>query len=883
MRIKDKLLVCKGSVILLMIQLVGLLCRLTSLTRIHHFIVIKLVKRTRLFDREFYIEANDDVASSGMLPLRHYVTYGDREGRSPMVLFDTVYYRQHAKGPLRGTNALLHYYYIGRHLRNSPGPWFDLDYYLSHNKDVARRGIDPLYHFVMWGGAEGRSPSPDFDCEYYMRRYPDIAQSGENPLLHYLKSGRLGGNNPRPLGDGNNDDQWHQVSEVKLCVPREDEWALVTPRVDELKPSVDVIVPVYKGLVETLRCIYSVLISQDDTSFQLIVINDASPDDALVEELEMLAKRGLFTLLNNDSNRGFVHTVNRGMKLHKDRDVVLLNSDTIVSDTWLERLAAAAKRNPRTGTVTPLSNSATICSYPRFLHDNPAPLELSYSELDRLTAEINAGVEVEAPTGVGFCMYINRECLDEVGLFDERAFGKGYGEENDFCQRAINKGWRNIIAADTFVYHWGSTSFKGEKAKRVEAALKVVNKRYPNYQRDVADFIKQDPLKLIRMRLDNARIGRMRREHNVLIVTHNRGGGTERHVQEDIEQFVNKGYGVFLLRPLKNNPAYVQLSHPQLKFLPNREAIAFNDIATLGNALHDLTITEIHTHGLVDFLPDAPRQLCKLAAAMDCRLEINLHDYKVICPRINLTDGDGQYCQEPGELHCNGCLKLYGSDFNVTDISMWRSMHHQVLSMADEILVPDVDMATRLLHYFPDLKFKVSPHDNLSECVSPIKLPHLSEAENLRVVLVGAISRIKGYDILLSVAKWVQKKKLPIEFVVLGYSMNDAKLRSAGVAVTGKYHEADAQTLLNSLEPHLVWLPSIWPETFSYTLSIAMKANFPVVTFDIGAIASRLRQCGRDELIVPLSWSKNHAELANFFVKQRGQYIHNTNNRLNTN
>ena len=876
MRTKDKLLAYKGSLVVLMIQLMGLLCKLTNLQRIHQSILIKLVKRTHLFNREFYLEENDDVVSSEMLPLRHYVVYGDREGRNPMELFDTVYYRQHARGLLRGTNALLHYHYIGRYLRNSPSPWFDTDYYLSNNKDVARRGSDPLYHFVMWGGLEGRSPCSDFDCEYYIRRHPEVTQAGENPLLHYLHSGRLGNNAPLPREHGTEECDTYQCDQLMLSPPAEEEWALLSPRVNQSMASIDVVIPVYKGYVETLRCIYSVLASKDNTAYQLIVINDASPDVALVNELEILANRGLFTLLTNDSNLGFVHTVNRGMRLHSERDILLLNADTIVHDGWLERIAAAAIRNPRTGTVTPLSNSATICSYPHFLHDNPAPLELSYGELDRLTAELNAGSEVEAPTGIGFCMYIKRVCLDEVGLFDEQAFGKGYGEENDFCQRAIIKGWRNIIAADTFVYHWGSTSFKGEKAKRVEAALKVVNKRYPGYQRDVADFIKRDPLKLMRMRLDNARIERMKRERNVLIVTHNRGGGTERHVQEDIEQFISKGYGVFLLRPVKHKPAFVQLSHPQLKFLPNREEIAFNDTSTLGGALRDLNITEIHTHGLVDFLPDAPRQLCKLAAAMDGRLEINLHDYKVICPRINLTDGDGCYCHEPDERHCNICLKSYGSDFNVTDITQWRTMHHQVLGMADEILVPDIDMAQRLRNYFPDFEFKVSPHDSLSECVSEMQLPQISDNEKLRVVLIGAISRIKGYDVLLSVARWVKKKKLPVEFVVMGYSMNDAKLRNAGVVVTGKYHETDALKTLNSLEPHLIWLPSIWPETFSYTLSIAMQANFPVTAFDIGAISSRLRQCDRDQLVVPLSLSKSSADLARFFVEQRTRYIQNT-------
>ncbi|MFN9953265.1 MAG: glycosyltransferase family 2 protein, partial [bacterium] len=96
-----------------------------------------------------------------------------------------------------------------------------------------------------------------------------------------------------------------------------------------------------------------------------------------------------------------------------------------------------------------------MASYPRFLQDNPYPLEIAYAELDELAARVNAAEAVEAPTGVGFCIYLRRDCLAEIGDFDEDPFGRGYGEENELCQRAIAAGWRNLIAADVFVHHLG--------------------------------------------------------------------------------------------------------------------------------------------------------------------------------------------------------------------------------------------------------------------------------------------------------------------------------------------------------------------------------------------------------------------------------------------
>ncbi len=121
------------------------------------------------------------------------------------------------------------------------------------------------------------------------------------------------------------------------------------------------------------------------------------------------------------------------MQLHPRRDVVLLNSDTEVYDRWLDRLSVVAKRNAQTGTVTPLSNNATICSYPHFPEENPFPLELDYAELDGMIGELNAGFEVEAPTGVGFCMYIKRQCIKDVGLFDEKPSARATGKRTIFA------------------------------------------------------------------------------------------------------------------------------------------------------------------------------------------------------------------------------------------------------------------------------------------------------------------------------------------------------------------------------------------------------------------------------------------------------------------
>ena len=269
---------------------------------------------------------------------------------------------------------------------------------------------------------------------------------------------------------------------------------------------IDVIIPVYKGLAQTRRCIDSVLRSVQVTPFEIVAVDDASPDADITRYLDELASRRRITLVRNDSNLGFVQSVNRGMARHADRDVVLLNSDTEVANDWLDRLLRDAYAYPDIGTVTPFSNNATICSYPFEGWTAGVPGTLGLAALDRLFASTNAGRTVDLPTAVGFCMCIRRACLDQVGLFDAQRFGRGYGEENDFCMRAAGGGWRNVLAGDVFVYHEGAVSFSGERLALTESAGKTLAELYPDYLRKVREYVRHDPAGTLRAAVDSARI-----------------------------------------------------------------------------------------------------------------------------------------------------------------------------------------------------------------------------------------------------------------------------------------------------------------------------------------------------------------------------------------
>ena len=269
---------------------------------------------------------------------------------------------------------------------------------------------------------------------------------------------------------------------------------------------ITIVIPVYRGVHETLTCIRSVLSAPVRVPFRVIIINDDSPEPDLVSALEALAEDARVILLHNARNLGFVATVNRGMREAGADDVVLLNSDTEVSAGWLDRLQACVHSAPDIGTATPFSNNATICSYPYPEWTGGLPAGMPLAQIDALFAEANAGQSVDIPTSVGFCMYIRQACLSETGLFDEQSFGRGYGEENDFCARALARGWRNVACGDVFVFHAGAVSFGGERAQRIVEAEQRLYALHPDYQGRLEAFLEADPLAPLRRNVDRARV-----------------------------------------------------------------------------------------------------------------------------------------------------------------------------------------------------------------------------------------------------------------------------------------------------------------------------------------------------------------------------------------
>lgn len=611
---------------------------------------------------------------------------------------------------------------------------------------------------------------------------------------------------------------------------------------------VDVVIPVYGGYDETIACIESVIRAGNVVQREIIVVDDHGPDPKLRTALQEYAQAGTITLLVNPSNLGFPGAANAGMSLHPDRDVILLNSDTLVPKGWIDRLRAAAYRAGNVGSVTPLSNRATICSYPEINKDNNLPTDLAWEALDQLCAVVNDGCTVEIPTAVGFCAYLRRAMLREVGLLNTERWKKGYGEENELCILSAARGWKHVLAPNLFVVHHGAVSFGADGRKELlQSNLPTLKHLYPDYIPRVMDFLREDPVAAVRRSIDWARLKQLSSRF-MLHVSHQNGGGTNLHVEDMVRRLKAEGEEALILEANADDRGLVTIRNLTLG---TKSVYSLpKDSEALLDDLRNCSVWHIHFHQIMGGI-----RWTALPTQLDCSYDVTVHDYSFFCPRIDLIDEAGQYCGEPAAEICQRCitLNLPHPDLQTAfrhrggNIPAWLGLHRRLLSGARRVFTPSRDTAARMERHLPGITYEVRHHPEAPRRVA-IRRP--ASSAFARVAIIGAIGTNKGSELLLACARDALKRGLPLQFRLFGYAADDEALRRlANVYVTGEYNRADLGRLVAEHPCDLALFLGIWPETYCYALTDAYAVGLYPVALNFGAIGERIAASGVGTLL----------------------------------
>lgn len=481
----------------------------------------------------------------------------------------------------------------------------------------------------------------------------------------------------------------------------------------------------------------------------------------------------------------------------RGRDLVVVDGAALVPDGWLDRLAACAAREAGLGTLSAFSNAGVTSGWPRTSGWSALPEGLAAEALDACFAGENAGESVDLPRPEPACVYMPHAALEAAGPYDA-------ADPEAFFDRVAAAGLRHVLCGDLFVFV-------------ADGAHLTVPAASPAMQA----FAERDPTRPLRRRIDLARLRGSPRPL-LLIVTHRWGGGVQRHV-DDLVRLAEAECEVLCLRP--DGPETVELA-----WLRQGETFsAWFDRAHWAEGvalLASLGVERLHFH----HVHGLPQEVLDLPARLGRPYDVTLHDYFPICPRYHLDPAAHASCADSTEP-CRRCLAERPAQWGLT-LDQWRARFHAFLAAAARVIVPSHDMAARIARYFPDVALLEWPHPEAPK--APPKL--------YKIALLGSVSAIKGARLLEACVEDSKARGLPLHFHVIGHVDRPmATLPEAPLTVGGSYDDDTLPTLLAIERPDAILFLSQVPETYSYTLSAALRSGLPIVATRIGAFIERLR------------------------------------------
>jgi glycosyltransferase involved in cell wall biosynthesis/GT2 family glycosyltransferase len=659
----------------------------------------------------------------------------------------------------------------------------------------------------------------------------------------------------------------------------------------ERPQSVEVIIPIY-GAAEVLGpCLASVAANTALSRHRLVLVIDGPQP----EEVEAIVRKfSAAHVLRNEQRLGFVHSVNRGMSESRN-DVVLLNSDTIVTPGWLEKLIDAAYSNGDVGTVTPLSNHATLVSVPRAFEENLLPIGFDAASFAALVESVSTRSYPRLPTGVGVCLYIRRALLDDIGLFDATHFGLGYGEENDFCMRALGRGWLHLADDATFIQHAGHRSFGGSRVQLQRRAAATLRRMHPRYMATIAKFMKVDPMREVRGRIEERLCGGVmehplqpvelqRMEHRLQPVKYQPQPVKDRlkpvlhsaatqdlrivHLVHGWPPFQHAGTELYAHWLVRRQAASHHVAVYTRSADPNRadgEAIELMDGGVRvrlitnhfsarnplrRNALRDRKLERdferflrserpelLHIHHLAGHT----FSLANVAKRLGIPIVLQIQDWWFLCARVNRFHRNGSRCTGPAPGKCARCATLT----TIAPAPITNRLMHALRRSAARAALAACDTYVVGSHAIRDdyMSAGVIPSSKNVHVIPygvAIAAPHVPRQlaqRPIRFGYVGSIAPHKGVHVAVEAMRGIDPSEATLHLWGDARAMPDyvRTMQAEGVVFEGRFEEGDKARVFASMDVLLV--PSIGLESFGLAAREAMTSGVPVIASEGGALS----------------------------------------------
>jgi len=351
----------------------------------------------------------------------------------------------------------------------------------------------------------------------------------------------------------------------------------------------------------------------------------------------------------------------------------------------------------------------------------------------------------------------------------------------------------------------------------------------------------------------------------ILVVDHDLGGGANTYREGLVKEYLLEGQGILLL-------TYNLLSLQYVVDVCTREGrkrFSVSGLDILVKLAEEGLIHEVFYNNAVSFErpEDIPDLLVALRQIYGLPLTIAVHDYFTICPSHFLLNSDGRYCRIPSLDQCASCLQHvdYGfvSLYESKSIELWRKKWGSCYKLADRILCFSNTSRHLIQKAYPTIaseQIEVIPH---AVKYRPVRKPEISLAPKLNIGVVGEIGFHKGSEVVQALAREIVRKELNVSISVIG--MIEIECDGKVVTETGPYEHSQLVELIETRGPNVFFFPSIWPETFSYVTDELMQLEVPIVCFDLGAPAERVRKYARGKVIPIADAENNLKEICEFY------------------
>jgi GT2 family glycosyltransferase len=630
---------------------------------------------------------------------------------------------------------------------------------------------------------------------------------------------------------------------------------------------VAVVVPVFNSYLAFKNC-YESIINLKHKNIRLYIIDDKSTDVNLIEFLKVLEKEAPIdiTIIRNQINLGYTKSINTILQKIKNdfSSFLLLNSDTYLPSESICKLLNQLESNKDFGMISPLTNSSNLSKV--------IDLEISNNDfsnvedIDLLCGKLFNSFNCLAPTIDGFCVLISDKVFENCGFFDEIAFPRGYGEENEFSLRAYKRGFKSGIAADTFVYHVGTASFEGsEKEINMSSGIHKLLTLYPNYLKEVNTFKEQTILNTISLLLQKIHNFSGMKSICKVHLIHNFGGGSDRYVKQIIMDDRNSMHIVIMLNQF-GDIFLVDI------FNNTRDD---NKETKISQSLFFFILSKIgHLHFIIHSTINSPRLINELYVKYpDAKKSVEIHDFSLLCPRIFLINHKLEYCGLPEEVHCNECLNSSKNSISSkqnSSIEIYRTERINIINKSDDFVVHS-DFSKKIDKYIDSSKIiKIIPESGSSF------IPNFSVSTELNsltrnLLVVGAISTHKGISNIKKVLDLVDSSGIPLVNIYLFGYFHEDKISNSNLIESGQFNTfSEIESFISGVPVHGIYFPSNIPETFSFILSDLIRWPIPKIYYNIGAIGERMKS-NTDGISLELDVSS--AQVAEILMTLNTSYI----------